>query len=467
MIEARAEENLLQKRLREIVREVEQTGASIGVLVQPMNLASDQQPWFSHDADKLFTPASNTKIVTVATALVRLGGDYRFKTEVAYTGELRDGILRGDLYVKGYGDPSLYTDELFQAVAGVSLRNLVDAIREKNIRQIDGNLYVDASFFDEQRLGNGWAWDYESEYYSAQTSALSINRGTVQLVYKPGVRSGEPVQLSLLPNTRYVHVLSEAKTVAAGEENTLEIIRLRGSNVIRVTGNLPVGEEGEKLVTVDEPALYLGTLLRESLEGAGVVLSPQSKVQNGAVPVNRTLIAELYSAPLREIAKHLNKTSDNHYAEMLLKTLGAVCKGEGSAEAGVEVVREVLQELGIAGMYQWRDGSGLSPYNLVSPRQLFTLLQAIASRPEYEDLVHSFPCAGVDGTLENRLKDSPLYRRVFAKTGTLTSVSSLSGYADLPDGERIIFSIMANRYPGETDYLKAQEDRILQALAAL
>lgn len=457
----------LQDQLDGIISDVEQTGASIGVLIKSLDRPADQAILYSHDADKLFTPASNTKILTVLTALLRLGGEFRYQTEVACTGDLREnGVLKGDLYIKGYGDPTLHTGEPFQVHAGVSLSEIVASIRQKNIREINGNIVVDASYFDDQRLGDGWAWDYESEYYSAQTSALSVNRGVVQVHYRPGEAPGDRVEVSLTPKTSYVQLRVDAKTVPAGEPNTLQISRQRGSNEICVSGNLPVAEVGSHFVTVDEPALLVGRLLKELLEEAGVVLSAACQVQQGIVHGQSNQIALCESAPLKEIVKHLNKTSDNHYAEMLLKTMGANLKGEGSAQAGIQVVRETMEELGVDSRYELRDGSGLSPYNLVSPRQVLTVLEAMMDTSEYENLLHSFPVMGVDGTLESRLKDHPLCGHVKAKTGSLVSVSSLSGYASLPSGERVVFSILGNRYPGDTDYLKEQEDRILQALAA-
>jgi len=458
----------LQDQLDEIISEVEQTGASIGVMIKSLDRPADQAILYSHDADKLFTPASNTKILTVLTALLRLGGDFSYQTEIAYTGDLREnGVLKGDLYIKGYGDPTLHTGEPFQVHEGVSLSQIVASIQQKGIREINGNIVIDASYFDQQRLGDGWAWDYEWEYYSAQTSALSANRGVVQLTYRPGVSAGDRVEVNLTPKTGYVQLDVKARTVSAEETNTLKISRLRGTNEIYVSGNLPMSEDGSYFVTVDEPPLFVGTHVKELLEEAGIVLSAACQVQQGILPEESNRITVCESAPLKEIVKHLNKTSDNHYAEMLLKTMGAILKGEGSAEAGIQVVRETLEELGVDSRFELRDGSGLSPYNLVSPRQLLTVLEAMIDSSEYENLLHSFPILGVDGTLETRLKEHPLCGQVMAKTGSLVSVSSLSGYATLPSGERFVFSILGNRYPGDTDYLKEQEDQILQTLAAL
>ncbi|USG67394.1 D-alanyl-D-alanine carboxypeptidase/D-alanyl-D-alanine-endopeptidase [Brevibacillus ruminantium] len=453
--------------LHRIISEVEQTGASIGVLVKSLDRAVDQSILFSHDADRLFTPASNTKILTVLTALLQMGGEFRYQTEISYTGDFRDGVLIGDLYIKGLGDPSLHTGPPLQAHEGVSIEQMVQAIKQEGLREICGNIVADASYFDDQRFGVSWAWDYESEYYSAQISALSLNRGTVHVESRPGDNVGDDVQIQISPETSYVQIVSQAKTVSAEEANTIHIRRKREANVIYVTGNLPMTVTDSQFITVNDPAMYAGTVLKETMINAGIAFVEGSKVVAGSAPKEAKKLASCESAPLKEIVKHLNKVSDNQYAEMLLKTMGALLKGEGSATAGIQVVRETLEELGVTGLYVLQDGSGLSPDNLVSPRQLVQVLESMMTQAEYENLLLSFPIGGVDGTLESRMKEEPLFRRVRAKTGSLNAVSSISGYMTLLSGENVIFSIMGNHYPGDNDYLKEQEDKILLALAEI
>jgi len=453
------------EQIDSLITKLERKGATIGVLVKSLNRAEDQAVLYAHDADRLFTPASNTKIVTSVSALLQLGAEYRFQTELSYQGVLQaDGVLQGDLYIKGYGDPSIHTGPPLQVHEGVSISQMVESLLQKNVRHIHGNLVVDDTYFDDQRLGEGWASDYESEYYSAQTSALSLNRGVVQIECRAGAAVGDEIVVAVTPATTYVKLVIEAKTVAEGEPNTLQIKRERAKNVIRITGNLPMTESAAECITVEEPAAYTGTVLKEKMGEAGISFSPESRVLAGKASAENTILASFSSAPLHTLVTQLNKVSDNHYAEMLLKTMGAVKKGEGSTAAGLQVVKETMEELGMAGPFEMRDGSGLSVYNLFSPRQMLTLLEAVMTKREFEPFLHSLPHAGVDGSLASRMKESPAFQRVQAKTGTLTAVSCLSGYLTTLAGERLLFSIMCNGYVGDTDDLKDVEDQICSAL---
>ncbi|WP_134687277.1 D-alanyl-D-alanine carboxypeptidase/D-alanyl-D-alanine endopeptidase [Brevibacillus migulae] len=454
------------EQIDSLITRLERKGATIGVLVKSLDRAADQSILYAHDADRLFTPASNTKIVTSISALLQLGPDFRFHTELSYQGVLQsDGVLQGDLYLKGYGDPSIHSGPPLQVHEGVSIGEIVESLLQKNIRHIQGNLVVDETCFDDQRLGEGWASEYESEYYSAQTAALSLNRGVVQVECRAGTAVGDEIEVTVTPSTSYVKLVLQAKTVAAGEPNTLQIKRERAKNVIRITGNLPMSEAAAECITVEEPAIYAGHVLKERLEEAGISFLPESRVRTGRASAENTHLASFSSAPLHTLVTHLNKVSDNHYAEMLLKTIGAVKKGEGSAAAGLQVVRETVTELGMAGPFEQRDGSGLSVYNLFSPRQMVTVLEGMRSKKEFEPFLHSLPVAGVDGTLASRMKEeSPAFQRVQAKTGTLNAVSGLSGYLATLAGETLIFSIMCNGYAGDTDDLKAVEDQICSAL---
>ncbi|UFJ38997.1 D-alanyl-D-alanine carboxypeptidase/D-alanyl-D-alanine-endopeptidase [Brevibacillus humidisoli] len=456
----------LSSLLDPIVTELEKSGATAGVIVKSLDRQDEQAILYAHNADKLFTPASNAKLLTSLTALRQLGADYRFKTELYLTGPVNPGgVLTGDLIIKGYGDPTLHTEDSLKVQEGVSIEEIVEQINEAGIKVIQGDIIVDDHYFDDQRLGLGWAWDDESYYYNAQTSALSINRGTVRIDYQPGERGGEQVELTLSPQTQYVQIVNEAKTVDADAENTFSIERVRGQNMIRVTGNLPLGAKADyERIAVEEPALYTGTVLLEKLREAGIKAA-QSKVKAGEVPDESRKLAEFASQPLKEIITYLNKNSDNHYAEMMTKVLGAEKKAEGSTGAGIEVIYETVSALGVDETFDLFDASGLTRYNLIAPRQLLTALEAMAEQPEFESFLGSLPVAGADGTLKNRMKGTRAENNVRAKTGTLTGVSSLSGYVSTQTGERLAFSIMINGHIGDTDELKALEDRIVAALA--
>ncbi|MBE5394424.1 D-alanyl-D-alanine carboxypeptidase/D-alanyl-D-alanine-endopeptidase [Brevibacillus borstelensis] len=458
----------LSALLDPIAEEADASGITAGIVVKALDQEQGEAIWYEHEADTLLTPASNLKLLTTATALAQLGKDYQFKTEMYGSTPLpKNGVYQGDLYLKGYGDPTLHTEDNLKVQEGVSMEEIAAWLKEQGIKRINGNLILDESYFDQERLGLGWSWDDESYYYNPLLGALALNRGTVMIEFQPAVRAGDPVPINLLPKTKYVNVINEAKTVNSGQENTFAIERDRGTNTIRVTGNLPLGTAPDyERVPVEDPALYAGTVLRETLENAGISFSGNSTVSVGTVPQQAVKWTEFTSEPLSEIVSYLNKKSDNFYAEMLLKTLGAVKRGEGSSSAGVEVVQETLSTLGVETNFDMVDGSGLTRYNLISARHIADVLEGMTKHAAYQEYLDSLPIAGVDGTLKNRMKGTAAENNARAKTGTLTGVSSLSGYVQTKDGQKLVFSIVINGYAPKSEYMTAIQDRIVSALAS-
>ncbi|USG68209.1 D-alanyl-D-alanine carboxypeptidase/D-alanyl-D-alanine-endopeptidase [Brevibacillus ruminantium] len=461
----------LSALLDPIVDEANASGLTAGILVKAVEQKNSDPAgavWYEHEADTLLTPASNLKLLTTATALTQLGSDYQYKTEMYGSAAIpANGVFQGDLYLKGYGDPTLHTEDKLKVQDGVSVESIAKWLKEQGVKRINGNLILDEGYFDQERLGLGWAWDDESYYYNPLLGALALNRGTVMIEFEPASRVGEKVPINLLPKTKYVTVINEAKTVGADQPNTFAIERDRGTNTIRVSGNLPVGTAADyERVPVENPALYVGTVLRETLEREGITFAGNSTVSIGIVPSQAVKWTEFTSRPLAEIVTYLNKRSDNFYAEMLLKTLGAVKKNEGSASAGAEVVAETLGPLGIETNFDMIDGSGLTRYNLISARHIAGVLEAMTASSVFTEYFDSLPIAGVDGTLTSRMKETAAANNARAKTGTLTGVSSLSGYVETKDGQKLVFSIMINGYkPKGAGFMTGLQDRIVEALA--
>lgn len=449
-----------------ILDQPEAAGIIAGVLVKSLDSSEEEAVWYERDADALLTPASNLKLLTSATALKQLGPDYTYKTEIYGDAPVtKNGVQQGNVYVKGYGDPTLHTENALKAQDGVSIEQMAAWIKEKGIRQINGNLIVDESYFDQQRLGLGWAWDDESYYYNPTLGALALNRGTVMVEYKPAQKPNERIELNLLPKTDYVKVINEAVTVGAGEENTFAIERDRGTNTIRVKGHLPLDHGGDyERIPVEEPAKYVATVLKEALAKQGVTFRGNSTILVQPLPASAVKWNEFHSRPLREIIHYMNKKSDNFYAEMLLKTVGAVKKGEGSASAGAEVVLETVSSLGGKTNFDMIDGSGLTRYNLISARHILSVLEGMSKQAEFAVFDESLPVAGVDGTLKNRLQDTAAANHLHAKSGSMTGVNSLSGYITTKSGERLVVSIILNGY-AESRWLTAIQDQIVTLLA--
>lgn len=450
-----------------LVEKLETGGATAGLIVKSLDRAGESAVLYEHNADKLFTPAANAQLFTSLAALQALGEDYRFQTELYVNGPIQpNGRLVGDLIVKGYGDPTLHSGDNGSGLLGGSVEEMVEQIRAAGIRIIQGDIIVDDGYFDDQRLGLGWTWDEESSPASAQISALSLNRGTVRMDYRPGKRIGDAVEITLSPHTQYVQIVNEATTVAAGANNTFAMERVRSQNVIRVTGNLPLSAAaGHQWIAVEDPALYLGTVLKEKLREAGMIAGPAS-VRRGEVPAGSSQLAVFTSPPLAEILTQVNKQNDNHGAEMITKALGAAKLGEGTTAAGLAVVYEATAALGVEETYDLFDASGLTRYNLIAPRQLLSALEGIADQQTFALYLDTLPIAGTDGTLLNRMKGTLAEKNVRAKTGSMAGVGALSGYVTTQSGERLVFSCIVNAYSGDGEELTALLDQIAVSLAS-
>jgi serine-type D-Ala-D-Ala carboxypeptidase/endopeptidase (penicillin-binding protein 4) len=378
---------------------------------------------------------------------------------VLAVGTPRDGVLRGDLVLQGGGDPVLTTE---------GLAELADRVKATGVRSVSGKLLVDDFRFDAERLGSGWNSDDEPYYYSAQISALSVNRNVLTVTVTPGAEAGTPAVVRVEPVPDYAHVTSTATTGAPGSTSRVDVTRERARNEIRVRGSVPAGgEPASDKVTVEEPELYAGALFRKLLAERGVRIAGEMerrKTTEGAVEV-----AARESEPLSGIAAKLNKPSDNLVAEMLLKELGYRVKGTGSASAGSDVVEAWLKEIGVAtGGVKVNDGSGLSRMDLVTGRAISEMLVHASKQPWKDPFLASLPIGGVDGTLRNRMKGTAAEKNVRAKTGTLLHVTALSGYVATAGGEPLVFSILINGYPGPSTGptgSKRIEDLIAVALA--
>jgi D-alanyl-D-alanine carboxypeptidase/D-alanyl-D-alanine-endopeptidase (penicillin-binding protein 4) len=415
------------------------------------------QVLYERNPDFSLNPASNMKLVTSAAALARLGPDYRFTTRVLAARRPEGGTLRGDLILQGGGDPVLELPDLDR---------LADALRAAGLRRVRGRLLADDSRYDAERLGAGWSADYESYYYAAQISALTLNRNVATVDVFPGETVGDSARVEVRPVEGYLRVLTRPATGPRGGEARITITRERARNEIRIAGALPLGGEPirGREVTMEEPALWAAAVFRKLLEERGIRVEGDSELR--AAPADAVELAAHVSRPLSEIAPLFNKPSDNLIGELLLKELGFRHRGRGTAGAGSEVVEAWLREIGVpvAGV-SVRDGSGLSRLDLLTARAVSELLIHADRAPWKEPFLASLPIAGVDGTLRNRFKGTPAEKNLRAKTGSLLHVSALGGYVTAPGGERRVFSILINQYPGPGT-AKRFEDLIGAALAA-
>ena len=410
----------------------------------------------------LMHPASNMKILTTAAGLFFLGPDYNFETTLYLNGDIKEGILNGDIYVAGGFDPefSIYDLDYF-----------VEAIESLGIKEINGNLYADVSRMDTKYWGEGWMWDDDPSTDAPYLSSLNINMNAVD-VFLLGTEVGEKAKVILNPESRYFEIFNETKTVPADEHNSNLITRdwMNKKNTIMAVGKVNKkshlsGNEEPVSLNVYRPDLYCLTLFKETLERRGIKV--KGRLDNFWLPYSAVHL-RTFSRPFTEVITRVNKVSSNLHAEMVLYAMAEKYYGKpATAKNGIKVINNLIL---MAGMnpenYRLVDGSGLSHYNLLSAELIIAVLKHMYNEePDlYEVLNESFPIAGIDGTLGRRMGGSIAEKRVNAKTGTLSGVSALSGYLTSKSGSLLAFSILMQNFVNNTSTARAFQDEICKIL---
>ncbi len=438
---------------------------------------------FSANGDKLFIPASTTKLFTGALALDRLGPDFRIRTSVyAAASPDRHGVLKGDLVLFGRGDPSFNVasagGDLDQA-----LKRLVEPLKATGVKVVTGDLVADESFFRGSHVGSGWEHDDLHWYYGAEASALGLNDNAVDVVIRPASRAGLLAEAFLFPSTRYLSLSNTVRTGPAGAVTRTEVQREKSSKRIGVRGSIaadsrPVTES----ISVPDPTAWFAWEFRHALERQGITVRGQTRVrdaeeaQDGTNRVDAAVeLAGTWSAPLSQLLPRMMKPSQNLQAQLWLLQVGAAQAPSGernstSEAAGAQAMAAFVADMGIAAAeVRIHEGSGLSRHNLVTPRALTTLLEVMRRGPHAQVWLDSLPVAGVDGTLRSRMRGTPAERNVRAKTGSLSTVATLAGYLTTAAGEPVVFAFMLNHYaPGSQERLpRAELDDLAVLLAGL
>ncbi|MFG3581681.1 D-alanyl-D-alanine carboxypeptidase/D-alanyl-D-alanine endopeptidase [Micromonospora chersina] len=438
-------------------------GAQAGVVVVDTTTG---QTLYDRNGERRLVPASNTKLLTSTAAMELLGPGHRFTTDVSGDGARHAGLLSGNLYLRGGGDPTMLAEDYDRLAAEVAAAG---------VRVVTGNLVADDTRYDRTRLGPDWTWDDESYYYAAQVSALTVapntdyDAGTVIVHAAPAGQAGTRPKITMTPANGWLRIDNRAETVATGE-TTISFEREHGGNTIVVTGQIAVGEAEESdWMTVWEPTGYAADIFRSALQRHGVRVLGRT-VLGQATPDDAEPVARHDSMPLADLMVPFLKLSNNGHAEVLTKELGRVLSGSGTWDAGLTAISEYVGDSGMdTGTLRQRDGSGLSRRNMIPPAQFVALLSTVRAEPWFDTWYAALPVAGnperfVGGTLRSRMRGTAAADNVHAKTGSLTGASSLSGYATDADGHVLAFSIVLNNYL--TSSVKGLEDQIAIALAS-
>ncbi len=485
----------LAQRLDAIFDDQKWENARWGVIVEDMQ---SKEVLYERDAEKSFMPASNMKLFTTAAALATLGADFTFETKIYATGTTdSQGTLHGNIYIVGSGDPSISGRYLEDKPTTAILAEWADAITSMGIKRIEGDIVGDDDIFDDRPIAGSWAYDYLQEWYAAENSGLAINDNCWDIIVapqpsiarQPQAAKSDDIRLSVGAEnplkTKYYSVsVDEVKAVPDNDNNTtggreeeaeFSIERRPDSNEIILSGTIeedsaPVHEWG----SIHNGTLFTVTLLEEELErrrirvsGKPVDIDDMDKQLADHIKANPGALVHTHvSPPLHKLLAIVNKPSQNFYADMLLKATGAHVHGKGSWSTGESVVKDLLTTAGAnPKSLNMSDGSGLSRYNMIEPRQALALLKYMHSRPDFATFEASLPIMGVDGTLRTRMRGTPAQGNVKAKTGTIGRVRALSGFLMTNSGRRLVFSMIANNYSTPTDdATEAQNQALLEIM---
>jgi D-alanyl-D-alanine carboxypeptidase/D-alanyl-D-alanine-endopeptidase (penicillin-binding protein 4) len=435
----------LQQRLDGLLNDSRYDGSQVALVVRD---ATTGETLYDRNGAQRMLPASNTKLFSSTAAMHVLGPSYRFHTDVLAGAPVRGGQLLGNLYLKGYGDPTALESD-YAALA--------KQLKAAGVRRVYGDLIADDTYFDHVRLGDSWAWDDEPFYYNAQISALTLapntdyDSGTAIVESRPGATAGAPVQLTMVPANGVLTIVNTATTGAAGSSNTLNVERDHGTNVVRVSGSLPLGASvDQEWVTVWEPELYAADVFRRALSAQGISVS--GRIKNAATPATATRLARDESMTVGELMTPFLKLSNNMHAETLVKAMGAVVEADGSWSSGLGVVTDYAKSIGVdTSRIRLSDGSGLSRKVNVTADSITDVLIGAQKESWWKQWYDALPIAGnpdrfVGGTLRSRMQNTAAANNLHGKTGSLTGVTSLSGYVTNKDGRKLVFSMISNNY---------------------
>lgn len=436
----------VDRTVKDVLREAAMKHASLSVSIY--NITTGKK-LYGYDDERSVIPASVVKLLTTGTAFALLGDDFRFTTTLTMRGEVdRDGVLHGNLYISGGGDPLLGSYRYRQTTADTLFAQWTAALRKRGVHRIDGRVCYNTTIFDDQRLHDSWAWGDVGNYYGAGVSGLNFHENMYFVHFNPGPRTGAAATVSrTVPKNIELLANNTVTTGAAGSGDNVVIYGGPTSTWRLYTGTVPLGQRDFAVRgSLPDPARTCADLFASYLRTHGIGVSLGAE-EARALPDSMRTIMDYRSTPLRVIAQYTNQTSNNIYAESIFKYLGYKKYGRGSFTNGSRAVMDYLKDKGVAtDGVRLVDGSGLSRQNLLTTDFLCRYLAAMSHEGHFDSFLSSLAKVGESGTAKNLLPTLPDGVSVRLKTGTFSGVKSYAGYITTGSGELLAYAIISNHH---------------------
>ncbi len=439
--------------------------ALVGIMVQSVQTG---EILYQHNANTLMMPASNEKIPTSAAALINLGPDFRYRTSVYHTGSVENGVLKGDLIIIASGDPTMSSRFCENKGECFVFRAWADSLRARGIFAVEGDIIGIDDVFDDEPIGYGWSVNNLSYDYSTEIGSFMYNENMARVIVQAD-SSGEYGSTKVVSDPGYLQIEPDIEINPVKTELTID--RIPETNRIRIAGKIRPGDRHVENISIHDPTLHFLSALKWELVLLGIPvygrLIDADFIQDKEKLSCKKLLFTHSSIPFKDVLKILMKESQNLYAESMVKLLGFHFGKEGSFEEGAKIVKQTLKRFGLEeDSFSYMDGSGLCRYNYISPAQLVKILRNIYYHRFGEIYRQTLPIAGVDGTIDYRLRGTVAQNNIFAKTGTISNVRCLSGYAKTKDGETLVFSSMFNNFLCNVNVVMDVQDRICMLLTS-
>ncbi len=425
----------------------------------------------AYNASQSLSPASCLKLVSSGAALGILGENFRFETQLAYSGTVKNGILEGNVYIIGGGDPTLGIENLEKL-----MQEWVEIIKKQGIKQIKGKIIGDESIFESNYTPDGWTWADMGNYYGAGASGLSIHENQFLLTFKTGKKIGDKTEIIRSePAISGLEWTNEVRTAATGTGDQAYIYGSPYSYVRIVKGTLPINSQNAFSIkgSMPDPALFAAEYLRKKLQIAKILSESATTVRllqinNASFLEKKAVFHKTQSATLKEILKPLNQKSINLYAENIARMIGFKSEKKGTLEAGIKAITNFWKgkKIDLQGFYM-EDAAGLSRFNFLTTKHLTQILIAIQQTPYAKSFYESLALAGKSGTMQFRCLRSSAENNLRAKSGSIGKVRSFAGYVRTKSGVLLAFSIIVNNYDAKDSEVMQNLEKTMTMLAEM